>query len=314
MINEDIIKSMKYTNLLSQTNLLESAKDDIENAKITILENKEDCAILDGKVSNLTVDDLKNLTDEEIEKIFTKEDGSTINLQKIYEDDLPSVRREFLKFCVEGEDILTDLDKEIKELNKKINLTNEEIDRISNIDFVKHMKDDMQKRLEEFMSIDTTNMTDKDKRNLSQRIADYKKSMDVIEDTVLLNNIYDNYKKIGTESTLRDYHNKDNSLRFYKKYKNFSKFYGIQTDLTRFGDLEKKFLSEKYHKYPNLFLFLVIKYYAYKPTYSFEKFNSVWLVQFNLNIYKLFMNQLDEETKKSLLSNIEKVLDLFITE
>lgn len=306
-------KSLEYMNLVSHGDVLNTAKDDIVNTKLTILKNKEDLEILDKNIKQLADKDLSKLTDEEIENIFKKEDGTIIEVQNIYNDDLSGVRKEFLKFCVDGSKILEDIEKELDTLNEKIKESHKEIDNIS-VDFSEVFKKDIESRLEKLQSTDTTNMSEKQKRDLNKNINDCKKAIDIIEDSFTLNSLYENYVKIGVDSTIEDFYNRENSLRFYNKYKRFNKFYGIKTDLTKFIDLEKKFLSEKYHKYPNIFLFAVIKYYSYKPTYSFDKLNSVWLTQFNLNIYRLFKNKLNEEEKEKFLKNIERVLDLFINE
>lgn len=138
-----------------------------------------------------------------------------------------------------------------------------------------------------------------------------EKAIESINDSLTLNRIYDLYANLKPENTLNDYKDKDRQRKILKNYSEAIKTLRLRTNIAIFGGLERKYLDEKYHKYPSLFLFLIMKYVAYSKFTADRGNEGLFIVSLAMTLQGLYTDTLSEENRDILIANIERILDLF---
>lgn len=136
-------------------------------------------------------------------------------------------------------------------------------------------------------------------------------AIESINDSLTLNRIYELYSSLKPENTLNDYKNKDRQKKIIKDYSQAIKTLRLRTNISIFKGLEKKYLDEKYHKYPNLFLFLVMKYLGYSKSTVNRNDEGLFVVSLSMTLQGLYTETLSDENKVMFIANIERILDLF---
>lgn len=136
-------------------------------------------------------------------------------------------------------------------------------------------------------------------------------AIDAINDSLTLNRIYDLYSNLKAENTLNDYKDKDRQRKVLKNYSEVIKALRLRSNLAIFKGLEKKYLDEKYHKYPSLFLFVVMKYVAYSKFTAERSNEGLFIVSLAMTLQGLYTDNLTEENRAMFIANIERILDLF---
>jgi hypothetical protein len=134
--------------------------------------------------------------------------------------------------------------------------------------------------------------------------------LEAYDDSYTLNRVVSHYEKFGTQNTVSDYYHRADNV--FERYVKVIKGLNFKTDLTSFNNLEVNFLEEKYQVHSNLFLFAVIKMYAYKKDAT-ANIDGVFLSQLAVNLKSLYSDAFgDVEKKETFKAGIRRVLDLFI--
>lgn len=285
---------------------IQNRKDELNDLKKTMIEQQkkllnDDGAsiLLDEKIKDLTSEDIRRLTDEEIENIYTKDDNTNIKLAFNSVKKEVEFKRDFLlykKLCMESfKEIDETIEKFDKEIQKDIEEFNETIKKYGDLNkFIR------------------SHLEDKIKNCSEENKSKYEEMLKNFDNGFNLNNIIDFCRSISPKKILNEYKYKSDLIfeQFMKTVKklNFSNF-----NITNVHEnIESKFLPEEYNKYPNLFIFCIFKYIAYKRFDPQQSKEGIFLSQLNLNLKKLTTNKFTEEEKNEFLNNIKKVLDLFL--
>jgi len=293
--DKDIISILGMKSKLNDINQM---RNKLIGQEHMVIDNDEVLNILEERIKNMTTFQIKNLSSKQIEDIYT------INNEKIElviemdsEERKISFMRDFLLFKKNSSVALKQMDKSIETLETELKKGDEEFNKIIN------EYDDIQTLIKTRLVDAINNSTNEDMRKRNTQI------LDSFNDALTLNEIFEHYKTQKVLNTVHDYKMRSDSI--YTKYVRTCKHLGIKSDITIFNNLEIKFLPEKYHKIPNLFLFSVIKYFAYKKNCN-KHIDGIFLSQFLVNVKNLFCDKFkDINEKQTFIESIMKVLDLF---
>lgn len=276
-------------------------KDEIKSSASRIFNGEENTQQILAKLSKIEISEIKNLSNEEIDEILTI-DGEVMGVPadyKGYEEEEYTFKKDILLYALQCEATMDELNKAEEEMDKMISENEEEVKKILDSydgSMIGAIRDEIVKK----ESIATTPEL---KKKHSEILAAF-------DDSFELSRVYNIYKELNVTNTINDFNKNFNNV--YKQYKTVNKRLGITLDLIKFGGLETKFLEEKYHKYPNLFIFIIMKYMAKRNGNMSKHADGVFCSQLCTNLYLLFTDSLEETYKTQLISNITKILDLFI--
>jgi hypothetical protein len=280
---------------------MKDSKRDIMRQQTAIINDEKILDELDEKIKDLTPEVIKALPKEAIEQIYTI-DGKPLELNIIDikdEQRLYEFKKDFLVYKKESMNANKQIDEALEKFEKEMVENEAELNELikSYGDLTHYIRQSLQE--------------DYEKATVPEIKAKFEKMIIAFDDAITLNRIFENYNVLNPQNSLNDYKLRSDSL--FKKYMGTIKNLGIRTDITAFNNLELRFLPEKYHEYPNLFLFLIIKYFAHKKDTASKASDGVFLSQLLVNVKTLFTNRFtDENQKQTFLESIEKVLDLFI--
>jgi len=291
-------KILKMLRIKSKLEEVTNMKNKINEQQNKFIDNEDVINILDERTKNITVFGIKRLTNKQIEEIYTiNNEKVELLIETDSEERKISFMRDFLIFKKESsvalkqiDDSMEKLEKELKENEKQLNKIIEECGDINSL---------IKNRL-------INNINNSANENIKKRNTEILKNFN---DALTLNIIFEHYRNQNILNTLHDY--KMRSEAIYKNYVKTCKQLGIKSDITVFDGLEK-FLPEKYHTYPNLFLFSIIKYFAYKKNNCDKHIEGIFLSQFLVNVQNLFCDKFKDKGEKQIfIEAIMKVLDLF---
>lgn len=238
-------------------------------------------------------EEINALTKEELIKLYENNEDFEVD-----ETTDEKFLKDYLIFIKESEKHSKEFDELVKNFETEISSITAEIqDEISKFGDIRgFIKDNYYKKLEIAEGAEKVRL---------------EKAIEAIDDSLTLNRIYDLYSGLKPENTLNDYKDKERQKKIIKNYSEAVKILRLRTNLAIFRGLEKKYLDEKYHKYPSLFLFLVMKYVAYSK-FTLDRANEgLFIVSLAMTLQGLYTDTLSEENRAMLIANIERILDLF---
>ena len=271
-----------------------------------LLQEDEDAFAL--VVGNLTVQQLEEMSDEELLAFNNYEEGKYYVEEPDFEsqEDLVTYVRDILIYLVQSYEFSIEMDEKIAELNEITNETNEYIKEYYGFD----------KKDPNVTSIEIVNKAISDGLAKAEELGDENKynailkSQETFKETFTLKRIKDLYKGLNPDNLKADAKS-DRSVTIYKNYVKVQQKLGSQYDLIQVKDLETRFLPEEYHSMNNLFIIAVIKYVSKLMKDGYYSSDSAFFVsQLTTNLYLLHLNKLPEEYKVELLSNIQEFLDM----
>lgn len=268
--------------------------------KTKVVGDEEVADKLSAMIAGLTPNAIRELSKEAIEEIYNLDGEGTIELDlSLTPEKEIEFKRDFLVYLRES-DLTNELfETQMKELEEVIQKEQEELNKFLGEfgDLSTFMRQNLQKEYDVAEG--------EKKERLAGVIAAY-------DEAYTLDRIVDHYKEYGAGTLVTDY--KHRSLDIFTRYMNNVKKIDFSTDLTKFNNIEPTFLPEKYHQYPNLFLFAVIKMYYYKKNPT-KQSDGVFLSQLAVNLKSLFADTFAAEEKKELFVNsIQRVLDVIYAE
>ena len=297
-VNEQIglQEATKLFNNVDQINVVKKLRKEMNKQRTGVL-GEEQSNRLSEKIAHLTPEDLKKMTDEEINELYKFEDGE-IEVTLDFKDKSKETefKRDYLIYLRETDIALKQIDEELDKLEAEMK---EEEAKIKSL--LSEFGD-----LSTFMRAKLQEEYDSSEGERKEKIG---KVIEAFDDSYTLNRVYDYYTKYSTSNTIDDYYRRADQV--FNKFMKAIKKVGLKTDLTSFNNLEINFLDEKYHKYPNLFLFSVIKMFSYKRD-TITREDGVFLSQLAVNLKSLYADSFKDSEKKELFKqSISKVLDLF---
>lgn len=296
-VDKELQTLSKTMGLLEKVDELNGTKDIYKKSRLEVIKNEEILDKIDNEMANYTKEQLAELTLEECNNLLCLEDGD-LGIKFGNEAEELKFKRGFLEYCKSthtlGNQIdshLDELDKAIKEIEPEFKAICDSVESVS-LYFIEKIKEKIAETEDE-----------KQKEELTVVLKAY-------EDAIDFNRVYDCYSNLSVKNVMRDYHY--NSEDVYKKYRAYINELGIKSEIVKFSGLEEKLLDEKYHKYPNLFLFLIIRMYSYKSTITSNiNDDRIFLTQLLLNVKSVFTDKVSEEQKERMKNGIMKTLDLF---
>ena len=279
-------------------------KDSIMANRKSMIENVETLSYLDEALNDYTEDDLKKMSDEEIEKLFDGDEGDAVKLKKPNEDTVfnTQFKRDFLIFQKQAQDAMVKIAEEEEKLNKELAECMEEFD-----DAVQTYSD-VQTLVKSTILEKIASAKDDHERELYQNI------MIEYDNGYTLNNLIKYCQSYKAKNIYSDFVlDNDKTDYIYRRFLKECDSLGIENELTRFVKLESRFLPEKYHDKDNLFMFAVIHYIASWRGKNTNISRGLFITEFMINIKNLFYNKFEhEEDKETFCNNIMKVLDLIL--
>ena len=253
-------------------------------------------------------DGIKALKDEEINALFTKEDGTEITLDVPIESEERAMafKRDFLGMLYNNKVQFERIDKSMEELKTMNDEYNEEVRKTFaevNGDITSYVR----RTLEEEKAKEGTS---------PERVRSIEQVIAAMDNAITLDSLYNLYKDLDPRNTINDFLRR--GVEYAQQYQRNCKNNGIAADYSRFDYLEVQFLEEgRYQQYRNFFIFLVVKMYAKKKT--FTRLDSIFLTQLVVNIQTLLYdhrrgNELNEEQlakRERFIKGIKRVLDIF---
>lgn len=292
-------KALIGVNLHTQMKDLDKMKNIIEEQRTQF---NDDLSFVDERIANMTVDEVKALSDAEITAIFTNEDGVCI-IDDIGDTvkDTAEFRRDYLIWIKESGEALANISASTAEINNAIKEYEEDIKNIigdTGRDMTAYVKNMLQSKY------------DKAETEENKKLyADMIKSVDSALNLDIVIDFYSNgYRARTAVVNLVSPKTKEPTLRKYHEVMNRT---GCKTDFRRFGGIEK-FLPEEYkEKRANSFMYAMINFIAFHHKHEDLKVFGLFLAQFSINLKNLIYNGFcTEEDKETFVKSVCTIIDM----
>ena len=306
LVNEDNVDTFKLLNMVAQLDdmkqLVKSVKDNV-SATTTETKSEESADKIDEKARLLTKEEIEKMTDSQILGIFSDEDGAPyefITLDNPKEDI--EFKRDFLIMRSESLRAIDSIDAEIAKMEEAMKEYDEEIKEItskySNIN--QYLISNFTEKMEAAES-------DEEKEKYANMIA-------AMKDALELNRVKEFYSiNVNRKNLIPNFILQKKTKVIYKKYQTMRKMFKSRTDLFNFGDIEKRYLPEKYHARNDLFVFSIINMVATwtQCTTKDNIVNGMFLSQFCVNLKNLVYDKFEtEDDKNTFVTAMCDILDM----
>lgn len=303
-ITEDNVDTIKLLNMASQLNDMKALAQSIKNKANKPLDSVDATSIsdiIDSKVANLTVKDVEAMSDEDVYKIYTDENGKLYDFLALDDpkDDV-SFKRDFLILRIECLASLSSLDASIASLEESMAEYEDEIKEL--INKFGNMSGYIKYYLTDKMDNATTDK-EKDK---------YNRMIIAMDESLTLSNVKRFYSNdMNRVNLIPNFVMVKKTANVQKKYETVRTRIRSRTNLFDFGDIEKRYLPEKYHVRNNLFVFSIINMVASWIKQEDNLSNGLFLSQFCVNMKNLVYDKFDsEEEKETFVTAACEVLDM----
>lgn len=300
---EDDYNDLKLLQNMSKIDDLKAIRDNIKdqqkNMQLTV-----DDGFIDEYLKDISVDELKKMSSDEINKFFIDKDGEELEInegvlkQFKNQDEINTFKKDLLIFRKETDVYIDNLDTEIKNMeisNKEFSNRYDEI--IAEYDSVQnYVRNLLVKKLE-------TADTD-EKKNLIQRM------IDAYDDAITLDRLKRYCKSYKGKSILSDYLNDKRAHYINRRYHRVATVLKLHGELTNFVDIEK-YLPAEYMKRTNIFVFSLIHYISSLHNKNYDKVDGVFITQVMVNLRNLIFDRfLSDNSKQQFINSICEVLKI----
>ena len=265
---------------------------------------------LDVLLEDYTVDQLKELTPEEVEKIYTMdaksedEDAESVIIEvdtKEGQNDF-EMKRDYLVFRKESNDANKEIAESMKELQT----------------FMDEYKEEMKTLEEEFGSIetyiiDTLNKKIEENTESPERIELYTKIRDAYEEGFTLKRLTEYVESYRGKNILADFLQHERTMKVYNRYLKMSKNIGLNQDITKFAGLESYIYDNNEIKNVrmNIFVFTVIHFIANQKYDDVDKIFGVFISQVIVNIKNVIYNNFPEgDSKFKFIEAVKHIVEI----
>jgi hypothetical protein len=293
-------KATKLFNSYDQINNIKKMREEMRVNTLNVVGDEDAAAKLSTLISGLTPEEVRELSDAAVEELYNLDGEGSIEISLDFTKDREiEFKRDFLVYLRETDIANESIDTDLDALETEIKADEAQLKQL----------------LEDFGDLSSF-MRSKLQQEFDAAEGDRKDKLAVVieayDDSLTLNRVIAHYEKYGTRTTVTDYYHRADAV--FAKYVKTVKQLNFRTDLTHFNNLETNLLAEKYHKHPNMFIFAIIKMFAYKKDAARNE-DGVFLSQLAVNLKSLYSNSFaSEEQRETFKSAIEKVLDLFVGE
>lgn len=281
------------TEKIGITNMSNEIKNTLDKMTSMVAGDCEE--IMDNIVQKYTIEDITNMTDDEIDELLPVDVESSFKTK----EEIITFKRDFINLNIESEGAMSKLDEELANIETVMQEHNEEIaEYMAQLNNPYDMlKDSLKTRLEKAS-------TDKERETLEKanEYMGYVYNLKPLIDYVNTNK--GRYVRTNFLSNKK-------SQSIYKKYLHVLGVHGITAQMEkRFLHLEKTYITEtKYHEKLNLFIFIVISYIADMNKEDKQLYQSVYILGLYSVLSELYKGTLKDEDKEVLISSIKTVLD-----
>lgn len=299
-VNDENVDALSMLNLKSKLNDVTSLADELKKNNNKLLSDNEEADFIDSKLEGVTEEDLKAMSDSEIDSFFTSDDV-TVQFRIDFENPQQekNFKRDFLIYRVQSNKALSDLDNEIAKIKDEIAASQKEFDEI--IDSYGNVNNWIRTTID-----DKLNSTDDEKKK-----ALYMDIRDNFEYAFNLNNVKEYLNTHRGKCVIPDYGIEKKSMDIYKRYVKVMKRMKVREDLSKFADVEKKFIGDEYAQRSNIFMFSIMHFIS--SHYRDEDLSAfgLFVTQFIINMKNLVLNKFEDENEKELfISSIKEVIDI----
>lgn len=283
---------------------IEQIQEDIRVKRSSVITDEDLLAHVQNRVAETTVDHIKEMTAEEINGYFVDASGGVIEIDLNFEgsaDREIEFKRDFMIFMRESIDAEKSINAEADKLKEELEKGDEEMKQLMS----QYGSTSNYMRSQILFSIEHSTSDAQKER--------FQKILEAFDDAFDLTRVIENYNNQSLiHNTIGDMKHRAGAV--YAKYMKTMKQLRIRGDVTVFNNLETKFLPEEYHAQPNMFIFAVIKFVAYrKITPENAAAEAMFVSQFTENVRNFFAKGFESEEKaEQFKKNIMTVLDLFI--
>jgi hypothetical protein len=298
---EAITKATKLFSAYDYMNNVKKMREEMRQKSVSVLGDNDLGEKLTQMVAALSPDQIKKLSDSAVLEVYKLEGENEIEVALDFDNKAREIefKRDFLVYLRESQIANASIDEDLAKLEGEIAADQQELDSL----------------IKDFGDL-STYMRNQLQTQYDAAEGDRKEKLGVVitayDDSYTLNRVFDHYSKFGTKNTVSDYYTRADSI--FTKYVKVIKSLNFRTDLTQFNNLETRLGDDKYGAIPNLFLFSVIKMFAYKKD-SVKNEDGVFLSQLAVNLKSLYTDSFaDVEKKEAFVTGIKRVLDLFLGE
>ena len=241
---------------------------------------------------------IRTMSWEELQELFTKEDGTKIVLNvQGSEKEKAQFYKDFALYLVDTKVQMENIEKTLAQFDEEMDVLMKDLNEC-----VGEVGD-----MPALMELNMKSIIDNAKDPIQKKRA--MMGLAAMEDCWTLNKIVDYYNMIGTKNLLKEFKSKNGQQRVAEKYNLFLRKTGLHSTVAHFGDIETRFLEEKYHENKNLFVFMLIKYFGCNASDSESMVNKLFLTQLVTILSSLYTDSLLPEHKEAILTGIRNVLD-----
>lgn len=301
--NIDKIMAEKIATNCTMKEINDSMKkiDDSINNVVKHTEDEENnpIDIIDERLTNYTLDEIKEFSNEKIIELFTV-DGELIEFEGDFsKTDKNAFMKDLALYLKESQINKNELDNMMKEYQAEMKVLNDELNEL-----LKGFED-----MPAMYLFNMNEMKEKETDERRKKIIDEKIKM--LNCGFTLENVIEFYKEIGTKNTLREYQSESLRKEIINRYNKKVKEIGLKVSIAAFNNYEQKFLDGEYTKRNNLFIFSMMKYIGKKSNLSIKSPEVTFIVYFALILQSLYSDSLSETHKEQFINSSKKVLDLF---
>ena len=284
---------------------LQKLSDELKNYQQALAqrggEEVTDIDFIDERIKEHTVEELKKMSDDEIIKLCTDEDGKLYLNDFGTEKESAEYRRDYIVFRKESNEALGAIDDEMLKLEEAYSEYEQDLKDITNKygDITDYLKSTITKRMEE--------ATDE---KAKQRYADMNKTIDM---ALTLDNVIEYYSNpYRARTAVVNVKAPKSGKTVIKHYEEVLSKVSCKTDFRRFGGLEPRFLPDEYKNKPvDSFMYSMVNYIASLYKVEDKALHGLFLAQFSINLKNLIYDKFTKPSDKdTFIKAICTVLDL----
>lgn len=291
--------AIKFLSMKSKFDEGEKARKMIDAQSKVMLDNEEETAILDAKLAEITEDDIKKLSNEELNEIFMVGLDDEIKLNSTALNDDVELKRDFLIFRKKSIETFAYIDAETKKLNEELSEYKEEFDRI--VSKFDTFNDVIMERLNTLLETVTDEI----------EIARIKAIIKQIEYGYSLDNVKEYYSNDFKRRQIFGIYGIDAKTRkMFSKYEKVINHFGINESLLKFGNIEEALFGKGYTAHPNIFVIAIMIYISEMKVSDDDKIEGVFISQFISNMKDMLYGKMKEDKKTTFVNNIKEIIDM----
>jgi hypothetical protein len=268
--------------------------------QMSLTDDEVDITFIDERVKELTLEQIKAMSNDEIKAICTNDDGDVVIT---LEDDQMSdaFRRDYVVMVKETTTALDGMQEEIEKIKVEFDKYDEEIKEITAgfDDLNGYMLSVLDRRIEAAPT-----------EEAKERYIDIKRHMNM---ALTLDNVIEYYSNdYRARTAVANVKAPKSGKKVIKQYETVLTSIGSKTDFRRFGGIQLKCLPDEYkNRTEDCFMYSIVNYIASWHKNEDNLLNAVFLSQFAVNLKNLIFNNFSKsEDRETFINAICKVIDL----